>query len=170
MDDFVMNSLVEYRKKKLVSIELAAAGSAAADATKTPEEQLKSTGLSEEQVKELGQWMKDVLNTKVAGVRSSQRLVDSPAIIVDHESAAFRRMMRYVDPNRAPQLPKQTLEINPNHDIVINLNALRTTNPDLAKLVAEQIFDDALVSAGLLEDARSMLPRINKLLLQLLTK
>ena len=30
--------------------------------------------------------------------------------------------------------------------------------------VAEQVFDNALVAAGLLDDGRSMLPRIHKLL------
>ena len=33
-----------------------------------------------------------------------------------------------------------------------------------ARQVAEQVFDNALVAAGLLDDGRSMLPRIHKLL------
>jgi len=50
-------------------------------------------------------------------VKTTSRLVDSPAVITDHESGALRRMMRLVDtkagPGVSPQLPLQTLEINP---------------------------------------------------------
>lgn len=35
---------------------------------------------------------------------------------------------------------------------------------ELAKLVAEQLYDNALVAAGLIEDPREMLPRITKIL------
>lgn len=50
-------------------------------------------------------------------MKTTSRLVDSPAVITDHESGALRRMMRLVDtkagPGVSPQLPLQTLEINP---------------------------------------------------------
>ncbi len=36
--------------------------------------------------------------------------------------------------------------------------------PVIAKLVAEQVFDNALIAAGLLEDSRFMLPRLNDIL------
>jgi hypothetical protein len=49
--------------------------------------------------------------------------------VVDHESASFRRMMRFVDPNRAPQLPKQNLDINPAHPIIIKLNQVLYSFP-----------------------------------------
>jgi molecular chaperone HtpG len=39
-----------------------------------------------------------------------------------------------------------------------------TTTPDRAKLVAEQILDNALISAGLLDDANPMVARLYKLL------
>ena len=34
----------------------------------------------------------------------------------------------------------------------------------LAKLITEQLFDNALMAAGLIEDARDMIPRINEIL------
>jgi len=166
LDDFVVTSLSEFQKKKLVSIESASvSASIKKDANAEP-----SVCLSAEDTKNLSAWIKESLGGRVSNVKTSNRLVDSPAIIVDHESAAFRRMMKYVDPQRAPQLPKQQLEINPGHEIIMKLNTTRVSNPDLAKLIVEQIFDDALVSAGLMDDSRSMLPRINKILVQLLSK
>lgn len=46
---------------------------------------------------------------------------------------------------------------------------LAQSHPDehdasLAKLIAEQLFDNALIAAGLLEDTREMLPRLNEIL------
>ena len=60
-------------------------------------------------------------------------------------------------------LGPQQLEINPSHPIMVGLNTLRTGDEDTAKLIAEQVVDNALVSAGLMDDGRSMVTRINSL-------
>ncbi len=67
-------------------------------------------------------------------------MVDSPAVIVDHEAATYRRMMKYIDPSRSPTLPKQQLEINPSHPIIKKLNDIYLINASLAQLVAEQVY------------------------------
>jgi len=85
-------------------------------------------------------------------------------IVVDHESASFRRMMQMVDPERAPQLPKQQVQVNPKHPIMQRLNSLRDSNPDLASDIANQVMDHALIQAGIMDDPRTMVPRMNKLL------
>ena len=52
-----------------------------------------------------------------------------------------------------------------------NLNSHEPITMDFeAKLTAEQLLDNALVTAGLLENSRSMLPRINEILEKLLDK
>jgi TNF receptor-associated protein 1 len=68
--------------------------------------------------------------------------VDSPAIVVEHESASFRRMMKYVDPSRAPTLPKQIMEVNPSHPIIKKLHEIRGTKPSLATLVLQQVYSN----------------------------
>mgnify|MGYP001986901492 CR=1 FL=1 len=111
-------------------------------------------------------WMQGALSSRVRKVETTARLVDSPAIVTDHESAALRRMMQMVDQSAgsANALPMQNLEINPKHPLITLLNQARESNPELAAEVAEQVLDNALVSAGLMDDSRVMLPRINKLL------
>lgn len=79
----------------------------------------------------------------------------------------MRRMLKYVDPERAPELPPQKLDINPKHPIIVNLENLRSSNPSLAKVIIEQVFDNALIAAGLLDDSRSMLPRLNELMMNI---
>lgn len=39
------------------------------------------------------------------------------------------------------------------------LHVIKTSNPLLAQMIAEQVFDNALVAAGLMDDSRVMLPR-----------
>jgi len=130
------------------------------DKDKNPE---KKNRISENDMKELTSWMKDALGAKVLSVKESDRLTESPAIIAETD-AGFRRMNKIIDPSRTPELPKQHLEVNPSHPMIVKLNSIRTEKPNLAILICEQIFDDALISAGLLDDSRLMLPRLNKLL------
>jgi molecular chaperone HtpG len=41
---------------------------------------------------------------------------------------------------------------------------MHTANPERAQLVAEQLLDNALIGAGLLDDPSAMVARLNKLL------
>lgn len=68
------------------------------------------------------------------------------------------------------KLPPQQFEINPKHPIIAGIFAMRNNEPTLAKVCTEQVFDNCLVSAGLLDDGRSMLPRINDILLCVVSK
>jgi TNF receptor-associated protein 1 len=67
-------------------------------------------------------------------------------------------------PTKDLPLPPQKLDINPNNPLIISLANLSKTDQVLAKMVAEQVFDNCLIQAGLLDDPRSMLKRLNGLL------
>jgi len=134
----------------------------------------KEGALSEEASKSLTQWLKETLGDKVNEVRVSQRLVDSPAVVVDSDkfmTSSMRRMMKAMKQD-GPDLPpaKQDFEINPAHPIMARLEAMRQKDAALAGSVAEQILDNARVAAGLLEDPRAMLARLNMLMEKVLTK
>ena len=62
------------------------------------------------------------------------------------------------------KIQKHDLEINPRHALIVRLEKTRTTDPALASKVAEQVLDNARVAAGLMEDPRSMVKRMNELL------
>jgi len=116
-------------------------------------------------------WMKKTLgDSKVVSCRPSSRLVSSPAIVTDNESGMMRRMMRMVDNSDGRDgmpLPPQNVEINPSHPIITGLYEIKETEPVLARVLAEQIYDNCLVAAGLMDDSRTMLPRLNDLLVSL---
>jgi len=83
----------------------------------------------------------------------------------------MRRMMALVaqqsDGAPLPPLPKQKLRVNPAHPVVVALHAASSGSSDekaRAEAAAHQLLDNALVAAGLMDDPRTMLPNLNKLL------
>jgi len=163
IDDFVVNSLGDYQNKKLVSIESSQVQIPKKTTPEKTEETQQPETLKKEEFLDFSKWFKDVLADKVNSVKESERKLSTPCIIVDAESAAVRKIMQMYQNKRQP-LQKQTVELNSSHNVIIKLNELRKSNSDLAQVVAEQIFDNALLQAGLLDDGRVMVPRINKLL------
>ena len=163
-DEFVMEHLHTFNGKPLKLAEKAELNLSAK----------KENALSEEASKSLTQWLKETLGDKIGEVRASNRLVESPAVVVDADkfmTASMRRIMKAMKQD-GPALPaaKHDLEINPAHPIMARLDAMRQQDVALAGSVAEQILDNARVAAGLLEDPRAMLTRLNTLLEKVLTK
>ncbi len=159
-DEFVMDHLHAFDGKTLQSAEKA---ELKLDDAKRPD-----TRLPEEDSQSLAKWFKETLGDRVNEVRVSSRLVDSPAVILESDkmlTASMRRLMKSVkkEGGGAPDF-KQDLEINPDHSIIRRLEKIRATDAALAAKVAEQVFDNARVAAGLLEDPRLMLKRLNELI------
>eukprot|EP01038_Epipyxis_sp_PR26KG_P005772 gene5772-7969_t len=178
-DDFVFSNLKKYEGRSIVSaetstIDLAKESPVDLDAEKSKEESESTDStskLSEEESKEFCTWLAKSLGNRVRKVIVSTRLSDSPAIITDHESAALRKMLKMVDQAETGKgaayvdVPPQTLEINPNHPIVVGLFSIREKSSSTANMIAEQLLDNCLIAAGLVDDPRYMLQRINKLML-----
>jgi molecular chaperone HtpG len=133
----------------------------------------KDGALPADAAKSLSQWLKETLGDRVGEVRVSKRLVDSPAVVVDADkfmTSNMRRIMKAMKQDGEQLSAKYDLEINPAHPIMSKLEAMRQKDGALAASVAEQVFDNARVAAGLLEDPRTMLTRLNQLLEKVLAK
>ena len=76
----------------------------------------------------------------------------------------MRAMLKMMNPDKPLPKPIIDFEINPKSDVIKNINALRVSSPELAKLVLEQVFDNALLNAGLLESTTEMSKRLNDIL------
>ena len=128
----------------------------------------KAGALAEDAAQSLARWLKETLGDKVGEVRISKRLVESPAVVVDPDrqmTSSMRRILEALKKEGEEAMPvKHDLEINPAHPILARLEAVRQKDPALAGNVAEQVLDNARVAAGLLEDPRTMLNRLNQLL------
>ena len=158
VDEYVVDSLGEFEGKKLTSIRHAGADL----------EDLDTEGetLSDDEVSVLCDFLKEELGDGVTQVSGGKRLVDSPVIALvpqDGMSPQVRQMMKAMDENFKDEV-KVELEINPRHALIRKLSESRESNPEVAKLVASQLLDNALISAGLLDDARETILRMNSLM------
>lgn len=158
VDEYVVESLGEFDGKKLVSIRHGGVD--------LEDHAPEGESLSEELTTQLCDFLKQELGDRVKSVASGKRLVDSPVIALvpaDGMSPQMRQMMKAMDENFKDEI-KVELEINPRHPLVKKLSEAKDTNPELAKLVARQLLDNALIAAGLLEDARDTVTRMNTLM------
>src|SRR5688572_15573619 len=159
VDEYVMNNVREFDSKKLTAADHADVK--LADLPK-PE-----GSLSEDDTKTLTTWLKETLGERVSEVKASDRLVDSPALALNADkfmSPHMRRMMKAMNKEGSDSPLRVNLEINPRSAVMKRLFETHASAPEKAKLVAEQILDNALISAGLLDDATPMVARLYKLL------
>lgn len=164
IDEFVMNHLHEFDGKKLI-----AADSSEIDLAPATGE---GEALESETLDKLTGWLKETLGDKVSAVVGSQRLVDSPAAALNADkmmTPSMRRIMRAMQQDVPGPQPIR-LELNPRHALVRHLAVLRESKPEVAAELAEQIFDNAMVAAGFVEDPREMIGRVYRMMERLAEK
>jgi TNF receptor-associated protein 1 len=165
IDDYLMSSLNEYKGKKLVSIDR--------DDVKLDDhkDENQSEPLSDADLETTCKWLKEQLGDKVEEVRKGERLIDSPAMALNADpmmTPQMRMMMKQMGQD-APA-SKVNLEINPRHELIKRIAANHESQPELGKLVAAQILDNAMIAAGLLEDSKDMVQRIYKIMEEAMQK
>ena len=159
IDEYVVSSLTEVGEKRLV-----AASSDALDLGDAPPSEGES--LSEAQTASLCEWLKETLGDSVESVRAGTRLVSSPAVALQPDgqlSPQMRAMMKAMSQD-AGNAARVILEINPRHTLIRKLALREKGGDELAPLVAEQLRDNALIAAGLLDTPTAMLARMEKVL------
>ena len=167
IDDFVLSHLGEFDGKKLVSADRADLDLSKSGDSVSEEE--KGEELSDEAGTDLTAWLKKTLADKVADVIASKRLVDSPAMIVNpdgHMTSSMERIMAAsrMEKGLAPESSKKHLEINMASPLIKQLADLVKEDETFAADVAVQIYDNAMIQAGLVVDPMAMVERNYKIL------
>ena len=130
--------------------------------------------LAQENYKPLTKYMKDLFSTKVAKVTISQRVEKSPSVIVTSQyghTANMERIMRaqtFADNENIKSMAAQkTLELNPRHPIIVELNKLVVESPEeqSTKDMAFLLYDTALLASGFAhEDTEGFSARVSRTL------
>merc|ERR1711933_455357 len=171
LDEICSQSITDYEGMKLVDIN-----KAGLDFNKTEEEKQQM----EETIKEfepLATWLKKKLGERVQKVQVSDRLVESPATLVQGEWGMSPMMQRYMKSQTTSSASDSAfaigsrnqaiLEINPNHNVIKQLKNLMETAPesdeteDMLLLVYETA---ALIGGYSIEDPGDFAARVNKLM------
>jgi molecular chaperone HtpG len=162
VDDYVMRNLREFDGKKLLAAD-------SADVKLDEAPAAEGEPLPAAELEALVKWLKETLGERVAEVKGSDRLVGSPAAVLNADSfmsPQMRRMMKAMNKDGEEAPIKVNLEVNPRHAVIKRLSANVTADAVKAGLVAEQLFDNAMLAAGLLEDPTKMINRLYQLLEQ----
>ena len=167
VDEYVMQSLREFKEKKIISAD--------SDELKLEklDQESPNKSLDKKATKKLIKWIKDALKERVSDVETGERLINSPVCVVGDEgmgSASTRRimkMMQGMDEEMPPN--KVKFQINPSHKIIHGLSTLVEKDNPTALLVANQLLDNALAAANLLDDPREMISRSYQALEKLTT-
>ena len=161
LDSFVLMSLTQYKDFPLANAAAEKPEGKAEDES-TPE--TKEEALPEETLTALVQRFKDTLGERVSDVRSTDRLIDSPARLVDKEGSMNQEVQRvYRMLRQEYEVPQKVLEINPRHPILKKLSE-QPADGEINKLIIEQIYEDALLIEGLHPDPAGMIQRIQELM------
>ena len=168
IDDFVLNHLGEFDGKKLVSADRADLDLSKSGTDEKSDED-KEEKLSSDAGNDLVAWLKKTLDDKVADVIESKRLVDSPAMIVNPDGYMTSSMERIMAASRmekglTPEASKKNLEINLASPLIKQLADLVKSDESFASDVAAQIYDNAMIQAGLVVDPMVMVERNYKIL------
>ncbi|WP_448874479.1 molecular chaperone HtpG [Desulfobulbus propionicus] len=169
IDDFVLNHLGEYEGKKLVSADRADLSlPETGETTSEPEAEKSGEPLDAKSVDGLCTWMKEVLGDRIQAVKSSSRLVDSPAMIVNvdgYMTSSMERILKASGQTEAFGMgSKKDMEINPASPLIRQLAVLRESDADFARDVVEQLYDNAMIQAGLMVDPMVMVQRNYRIL------
>jgi molecular chaperone HtpG len=165
VDPFMLLQLKTYNDHPLVNV-------ADAELPETTEKEAEDEkpALDEKTVNDLISRLKSVLEERVSDVRTTERLSNSPARLVDPEGAPEQSVQRvYKMMDKAFEMPKKVLEINPHHQIMAGLADLPEDDPKFS-LIAEQVYENTLLIEGLHPDPVSMVGRIQDLMVNVLGK
>jgi len=158
IDEWMIGHLHEYAGKKLRN-----AGKGDIDAPDAAETEKRKE--AESAAEGVVAKLKSLLGDRVADVRVSHRLTDSPSVLVlgEHDLALHMQRLLREAGHEVPASPP-TLEINPTHPLVKRIEA--ETDAARAEDLGFVLFDEARLAAGdQLDDPSAFVARVNRVLL-----
>lgn len=165
IDDFVVNSIGPFQEKLFVSVDSGDNSIERQAALDSTEESLTDT----EKEKLIALFKSALESRKVSDVSFSPMLRSSPAVVTSQLSPHMRKMMKNIiaqsgqvakDEDLFDAMPVK-LELSATDSLVRSL--VDVADEDTGKLIATQIYFNAMISAGMIEDARTVLPSITDL-------
>jgi len=180
LDEPCIQKLADYEGKKFVSIQKA---DVKLDET---EEEKKRFSKLKDMYKPLTDWWKDKLSdftekgelkdagVKIEAVSISKRLTNSPVVVVTSQfgySAQQEKIMKAQAFQNKDQISmmsgRKTLEVNPNHPVIIDLLQKVKVDKENAAAVdtAQVLFQTALIESGYeIADASALVSRVYRLM------
>ena len=166
IDEMIMPAIGSYKEVQLVPIDKAKLDEETETSKEKNSKEKKQTTTDSEE--KLLKRFKEILQDKVEDVIVSKRLIDSACTLVSSQNAmnpAMERMMQMTQKDF--KKTKKILEINLKNPLIQKLEKIHSLNSkdEILKDVAEQLFDNSELIEEANEQISSMIPRINKMML-----
>lgn len=167
IDPFVMMRINKYKDFDFVNVT-----SKDLDLPEKKSDETKpiESPLEQSEINELLTFFKTTLADKIKEVRTTEKLVESPARLVDSEgspSPEIQKAYRYLQ--KEFDAPQKILEINPNHSIIKHLAEIKGINP-VRELVIEQLYENAMIADGVQPNSSNLIKRVNQIIEAALSK
>ncbi len=162
LDEIVIDHLKEHQGKRFKLVESA----------DIKLEQAKETEKDSQYRKDLENYigyLKTIYGEKIADVKISQRLVDSPCILVhpnDGPSVQMEKIMKMV--NKEYSFSKRAFEINPASALIKEMVRLHKGQPDSPELkeLSLQLLDNMMLREGVIDNIDTVVPRLQDIMLK----
>merc|ERR1711920_635216 len=171
LDEICSQSIVDFEGKKLVDIN-----KAGLDFDKSEDEKKEMEEIQKD-FEPVATWLKKQLGERVQKVQISDRLVDSPATLVQGEWGMSPMMQRYMKSQTTSSASDSAfaigsrnqaiLEINPSHAVIKQLKSAMETAPDADEtedMVLMLYETAALIGGYTIEDPGDFAKRVTKLM------
>jgi HSP90 family molecular chaperone len=147
LDEMIFKQVQQYKNYKFINIE----NESDEFLNKFRQESSSSVNkISDEDITPFTLWIKNELEPYVSKVSISRRLKDSPMLVTSQVSSQMKMIMSMMNMEKANnQMRDFSVEINPSHDLIVNINLLRKEEPKIASMTIKQLFDTSLLHAGL---------------------
>ncbi|MDI6401926.1 molecular chaperone HtpG [Balneolaceae bacterium ANBcel3] len=159
VDAFLVPGLGTYQEKPLKSIEKA-------DLDLDTDEEEEKDSLSGELLEQVINAFREAGKDRLEDVISSRRLVESAVTLTigkEGMDSHLEKMMQMMDKSTGQS--KKVLEINPSHPVIVKMGTyLKEQKQEMVQLMAEQLFESALLMQGDLDSPGTFVQRMNRLL------
>ena len=125
----------------------------------SPEDQLQYASLLAK--------IKSILGDRVTDVKSSERLHENAACLVNQDNSISSGMQKFMNMfDKEHSIPKKVLEVNRDHKMIRNLIDIYKVNQNDKYITdaVEQMFESLLLLDGYLSDPYTLVGRINTML------
>jgi molecular chaperone HtpG len=162
LDAFMLAGLPSYEGFNLKNVD-----DPSLDLPRTQTGETAAEAVPDDEFEALVSRMRSQLGERIAEVRASDRLVDSPVRLVSTDETRGRemdRMRRLLEKDYT--IPKLIVEVNKRHPLIRNLAGLISAGQDESTVEAciEQLYESGLLLEGLLPNPTSMVGRIQTLM------
>jgi molecular chaperone HtpG len=158
IDEFALTQLHSYEGKDLISID---SGDVKFPESTNPKEAVEQKPAPRNFTRVL-ELFRGALDTKVADVRESSRLTESPCCLVSAQGTMSSQLQKILSHTmQAFETPKRIMEVNPHAPLVMRLCELSANpqNDEFIRDCGRQLHSNALILDGLIPDVEDSTSR-----------